>query len=210
MTSKALPMRKHAMANQSTRSRRRARAARGFTYIGVLIALAIIGGASAAALSAGSTMQRRLAEEELLFVGAQFRLAFRSYYESAVSVPRYPATLEALLQDPRPQVAKRHLRKIFHDPLTGKPEWGLIPAPGGGIMGVHSLAEGKPIKQANFEPAFVLFEGKGSYLEWSFAWVPAAARSSAATAPGGSAVPGQASPAPTSNASGVGAPLQSR
>ena len=184
--------------------------ARGFTYVGLLIALAIIGGASAAVLSAGSTMQRRMAEEELLFVGAQFRQAFRSYYESAVSVPRYPATLEALLQDPRPQVAKRHLRKIFHDPLTGKAEWGLIPAPGGGIMGVHSLAEGKPIKQANFEQAFALFEGKGSYLEWSFAWVPAATRSPPVTGSGASVASGQTSPTPVPNASEVSAPLPPR
>lgn len=169
-------MRKPATASRLTRSDFSRFGSCGFTYIGLLIAIAIIGGASATALSAGATLQRRLAEEELLFVGAQFRQAFRSYYESAVSLPRYPATLEALLQDPRPQVAKRHLRKVFHDPLTGKAEWGLIPAPGGGIMGVHSLAEGKPIKQANFDPAFALFEAKGSYLEWSFAWSPTSGR----------------------------------
>jgi type II secretory pathway pseudopilin PulG len=144
---------------------------RGFAYIALLVLIAILTGASAAALSAGSTIQRRAAEEELLFVGSQFRQAFRSYYESAVSVPRYPPNLEALLKDPRATVGKRHLRKVYADPLTGKAEWGLIQAPGGGIMGVYSVAEGVPIKQAGFTKDLSSFENRTSYREWEFAWV---------------------------------------
>ena len=62
---------------------------------------------------------------------------------------RYPATLEDLLRDGRVPGIKRHLRKIFVDPMTGKTEWGLIKE-GGRIIGVHSLSANKPLKQGGF------------------------------------------------------------
>ncbi|HEY4374422.1 MAG TPA: hypothetical protein VGN52_21050 [Burkholderiales bacterium] len=66
---------------------------------------------------------------------------------------------------------RRHLRRLYADPLTGKPGWGTIPAPGGGIMGVYSLAKGTPIKIALFDPELADFEGKTSYADWQFSYV---------------------------------------
>lgn len=42
------------------------------------------------------------------------------------------------------------LRKIYRDPMTGKSDWGLVMAPQGGIMGVHSLSTARAIKHENF------------------------------------------------------------
>lgn len=137
----------------------------------MLLLAALLAIAATATLSAGVTLQRRAAEEDLLFIGMEFRNAFKSYYEAAVSTPRYPPKLEDLLRDPRFPGVRRHLRKIHVDPLTGTADWGVIAAPGGGIMGVYSKAAGAPIKVALFPAEFSGFEGKGSYTEWQFAYV---------------------------------------
>ena len=144
---------------------------RGFTLLGVILLAALLAIAAATTLSAGVTLQRRAAEDDLLAVGLEFRNAFKSYYDAAISTPRYPAKLEDLLRDPRFPGVRRHLRKLYADPLTGKADWATIPAPGGGIMGVYSKAEGTPIKLALFVPEFASFEGKSSYAEWQFAYL---------------------------------------
>lgn len=144
----------------------------GFTYLGVLILVAIIGAASAATVSVGALMQRRAAEEELLAIGREFRSAFTSYYYAANGPVKYPRELTELLKDPRFPNTRRHLRRIYPDPLTGKEAWGTIPAPGGGIMGVYSLAEGAPIKTALFPAELPNLNGAKRYSDWTFSFEP--------------------------------------
>lgn len=141
----------------------------GFSYIGLLIAIMVFGVMSAATLSAGSTMQRRAAEDELLFIGEQFQAAFRSYYDASPTGSRtYPAQLSDLLRDTRFPVTRRHLRKLYADPLTGTTDWGTIDAPGGGIFGVYSRSEETPIRVSGFAPNFSRFEGAQKYSGWVF------------------------------------------
>lgn len=137
--------------------------------MGLLILVAIIGITSTAAISVGAVTQRRDAEEELLFVGLQFKIAFRSFYESTpAGQRRHPAALADLLKDPRYPNVRRHLRRIYIDPLTGKADWVLVESPEGGIMGVRSRFEGRPIKIANFSDEFRAFENQESYAQWVF------------------------------------------
>lgn len=141
----------------------------GFSYIGLLIMIMIVSAMSAAALSAGSMMQRRAAEEELLFIGAQFQSAFKAYYDSTPNGSRpYPAQLSDLLRDPRFPVTRRHLRKIYVDPLTGTADWGVVEAPGGGIFGVYSQSTETPIRVSGFSDHFARFEGAKKYAAWVF------------------------------------------
>jgi len=176
---------------------------RGFTLLGVLLLAALLAIAATATLSAGVTMQRRAAEDDLLAIGLEFRNAFKSYYEAAVSTPRYPVKLDDLLRDPRFPGVRRHIRKIYVDPLTGKSDWGLIPAPGGGILGVYSKATGTPIKIAFFPAEFASFEGKGSYADWQFAYAGPELGGQQAQAttgnPGNPQTPTTAFPAPPAN-----------
>jgi len=118
----------------------------------------------------GAVIERRAAEEELLAVGTDFREAFISYANATPpGLPRTPPSLQALLKDPRFPEPRRHLRRIYPDPLTGDDLWATIAAiPGPGIMGVYSAAPGKPIKIGNFDLRFRDFEGKTSYAEWKF------------------------------------------
>lgn len=148
--------------------------ARGFAYLSLLILIAVIGIAATASLQVGAILQRRVAEEELLQIGLEFRNALVSYANTAPGgLRRAPATLADLLKDPRYPNPRRHLRKIYADPLTGKEEWGILRAQDGvGIAGIYSLATSAPIKVGNFEPPFQAFEGAASYRDWLFTAVP--------------------------------------
>ena len=115
-------------------------------------------------------MQRRVAEEELLAVGSEFRLALISYSNATpVGQPVAPQSLQDLLKDPRYPNIRRHLRKLYFDPLTGKQQWGTVMSiDGKGIIGIYSLSTATPIKIGNFEMEFQNFEGKTSYADWVF------------------------------------------
>ena len=148
-------------------------AQRGLTYLALIFAVAVLGLTSAAVSELWSTAQRRDKERELLIVGNQFRQAIGRYYEASPGgAKKYPNSLEDLLKDNRQLVAHRHLRKIYPDPITSKAEWGLVQAPTGGVMGVHSLSEQKPLKSANFEPRDKELEEKEKYSEWKFVYLP--------------------------------------
>jgi len=143
---------------------------RGFTYLGLIILVAILGLVGAAGLKMGSLLQRQAAEQELLDIGAQFSDALRSYAKAtpAGQLPQ-PTSLAALLRDPRYPQVRRHLRKLFVDPITGRAEWGLVYQPGGnGIIGVYSLSRAAPLKVGHFETRFAGFEGKLHLSEWQF------------------------------------------
>ena len=150
-----------------------ARCETGFTYIGILIAMMLFGVALAATGEVWRTASKREREQELLFVGNQFRNAFTSYYGATpAGKPRYPKALEDLVEDHRFPVPRRHLRRIYADPMTGKPDWDLVDAPGGGIAGVHSRSEAKPLKTGNFAPPDIKFEGAERYSDWKFLFEP--------------------------------------
>src|SRR5262245_44395213 len=96
---------------------------RGFTYLGILIAMALFGVALAATGEVWRTTAQREREQELLFVGNQFRTAFMNYYANTpAGKPRFPRTLDDLVEDSRFPVPRRHLRRVYADPMTGKPD----------------------------------------------------------------------------------------
>lgn len=165
---------------------------RGFTYLGLIILVAILGLVGAAGLKMGSLLQRQAAEQELLDIGAQFSDALYSYAAATPpGQPQQPPTLAALLRDPRFPQVRRHLRKLFVDPVTGRAEWGLLYQPGSqGIIGVHSLSQAAPLKVGNFEARYAGFEGKTHLSEWQF-MMPAqpAPPPGAAQAPGSDGAP---------------------
>lgn len=144
----------------------------GFTYLGLLFFIAIMSITLAMAAALWSFAQQRETERELLFVGNQFRRAIGLYYERTPgTVKRYPRRLEDLLEDNRYVTIQRYLRDIYLDPVTGKANWGLIPAPDGGIMGVYSKSEVKPVKTANFRWEDRSLDGQKSYSAWKFVYL---------------------------------------
>ncbi len=140
----------------------------GFTYIGLLLLIAIGGIGLAAVGQVWHTESQREREKELLFVGEQYARAIGSYYESTPgAVKQYPASLEELLEDRRVPVVRRYLRKLYRDPVTGEADWVLI-LQQGRIVGVHSQSERKPVKQDGFAEAYAGFTGAAQYRDWRF------------------------------------------
>lgn len=139
----------------------------GFTYLAALFAVALLGGGLALAGEVWETSAKREKEAELLYVGNQYRKAIERYFLSGQQ--QYPRSLEDLLKDRRRPGTVRYLRKLYPDPLTGK-QWGLVKAPDGAILGVHSLSEERPLKVAGFRPRDAAFEGAQKYSEWKFTY----------------------------------------
>lgn len=151
----------------------RARRDGGFTYLGLVILVTVIGLVGAATLKIDALLRRAAAEEELLAIGAAFGEALRTYAEATPKgQPAQPPSLKELLKDPRFPGVRRHLRKIFVDPMTGKAEWGIVWANPGdrrGVLAVYSLSTVKPLKIANFDARFAGFENKQHISDWKFA-----------------------------------------
>jgi type II secretory pathway pseudopilin PulG len=139
---------------------------RGFTYLTVLFMIAILAGGLALVGEMWHTSAIREKEAELLFVGHEYRKAIERYYLSGPQ-RQYPRSLEELLKDPRRPGNERYLRKLYPDPVTGK-EWGLVKAPDGGVWGVHSLSEARPLKSSGFKVRDAGFEGAQRYADWKF------------------------------------------
>jgi type II secretory pathway pseudopilin PulG len=148
-------------------SRRSSRQA-GFTYVGLLFLVAMMGYAMTVTIEVWEQARQRDREEELLHVGGEYRRALQRYY-LAGGGERYPRQLEDLLKDPRVPSTRRFLRRLYPDPMTGSAEWGLVLAPGGLITGVYSKSEAEPIKKAEFRVADQGFVDKKKYSEWVFA-----------------------------------------
>jgi len=180
----------------------------GFTYVGMVFLVAMLGLVGAATVKVDSLLRRAAAEEELLEIGAQFGEALRSYAAATPrGYPTAPPTLQDLLKDPRFPGTRRHLRKIFVDPVTGREEWGIVyQGDKVGVLAVYSLSQAQPLKVANFDARFLNFENKEHLSEWKFT---ATGQGVSVTAPNGIAPPGSpATPAPLFPAPGAPPPGQ--
>jgi type II secretory pathway pseudopilin PulG len=147
-----------------------------------MFAIAVLGITLATVGVVWSTQLRREKEEQLLFVGNQFRVAIGRYVRSG---GQYPLELADLVEDQRTQVPRRFLRRIYPDPMTGSADWQLIQAPQGGIMGIASTSQGKPIKVAHFSLVDESFEKAECYCDWKFIYMPRAGRNRRVIRPAG-------------------------
>jgi type II secretory pathway pseudopilin PulG len=155
----------------------------GIVLLALLIVFALGGLSAMIAIDVWQVSRQREREQDMLFIGAQMTKALEHYYYSApAGQPRLlPSSLSDLLQDPRYQVPVRHLRRIYTDPMTGDNAW-VFERVGRG-MGVHSLSQAEPLKQAGFSSALSTFNGKKRYSEWVFVFTPPLIAVTVQTAP---------------------------
>jgi type II secretory pathway pseudopilin PulG len=143
---------------------------RGFTYIGLLFAVVIMGLMLTVVGRVWRSTVQHDREAQLLWVGHAYRMAISSYFAAG---HRYPAKLEDLLTDDRFPVPKRHLRKLYPDPMTGKADWTLLLSPDqSGIQGVASRSQDAPVKRDGFERVDAPFKDSDCYCQWKFVYVP--------------------------------------
>jgi type II secretory pathway pseudopilin PulG len=135
------------------------REAQGFTYLMLLWWVAVSSVLLAALGQSWAIEARRQREMELAFRGEQIKAAIQSYREATPGpVKRLPTRLEDLLDDARGPTAKRHLRRLWPDPITGSKQWGLV-REGEFIRGIYSESTQHPLRAP---------PGVNRYDEWRF------------------------------------------
>jgi type II secretory pathway pseudopilin PulG len=156
-------------SNPASRTRTFAHAA-GFTYIGLLIAVVVMGVALSAVGVVWRTQAQREREQELLFIGHDFERAIASYYKAG---HQFPQEIDDLLNDKRGAAEPRHhLRRFYNDPMTGAQDWNIIRVDMMGITGIASSSKDAPIKKDGFNKDEDAFKDAASYGDWQFVYQP--------------------------------------
>jgi type II secretory pathway pseudopilin PulG len=152
----------------------RSRSPRGFTYVGLLVLVVLIGLMLAAAGEVASTAAQREREAQLLWVGNEYRAAIGRYWRQRRA---FPQTLEELLgAAPDAPLQVRYIRRLYPDPMTNAVDWVLVLAPNGGIMGVASSSKRAPLKTGHFDDSDQGFAEASAYADWQFTFVPGVVR----------------------------------
>lgn len=128
----------------------------GFTFLWVIVAIAILDIGLLAVSEVWVTTARRQKLAELDWIGAQFTQAIGSYYYATPAGNKaYPPSMEDLIEDHRYLTIRRHLREIYRNPFTGAADWQLVMSPRGGILGIRAHIpsnSGDSAKEFVFEP----------------------------------------------------------
>lgn len=148
---------------------------RGITLIVVLVMIVILGLSAGLAGQTMSSLVQREREAELLWRGDQYRKAIASYFsgggQGGAGLQAYPLRLEDLLRDPRSLATKRHLRRLYTDPMTGEP-FQTLKDPAGRLNGVRSASEAQPFQQDGFPIEYQDFKDAEKYSAWEFRYTP--------------------------------------
>jgi type II secretory pathway pseudopilin PulG len=145
----------------------------GFTYIGLLIAVVVLGIAMSAVGTVWRTQAQREREQELLSIGREFQAAIAAYYRAGGGgLNRFPQELNDLLEDKRGPEPKHYLRRLYADPMTGAQDWTILRTDMLGITGIASSSQAAPIKKAGFRAHEKAFEDATCYCDWKFVYVP--------------------------------------
>lgn len=141
----------------------------GLVLLAVLVFILVTTLAASTLVVMVKTQSQRDREEQLLFVGDQFRKAIASYYNTIPSggTRALPQSLEMLVSDERFPKPMHHLRRLYPDPITGRPDWHLIREPGG-IIGISSRSPQSTIKKHGFAKGYENLEGRELYSDWGF------------------------------------------
>lgn len=155
----------------------------GYAYVMVIVAAAVLAVLAAVASVLTSYEVKHDRERELLFRGLAYERAIGAYYTASPpgKAHSYPRQLEDLLSDPR-FLRRRHLRALYPEPFGAG--WALVRAADGGIVGVASQSQEKPLKQDHFPPEAANFSGAAHYSDWIFRYQPKSAAAGATPAPG--------------------------
>lgn len=144
-------------------------AQRGFTFVAVLLLLALCMLGLAVAGPLWSQRAQREKERELLRVGALYARALASYRDASPgSLKEYPDRLEALLLDTRYIGTRRHLRALYPDPMNPGQPWGLVLDAEHRIVGVYSQSANAPVAQGPLDLGDISLKPAQRYSDWKF------------------------------------------
>lgn len=134
-----------------------------------LAAVALMGIALSVVGPLWADQAKREREQELLRIGGLYAQAIADYYVNTPgTVKKFPERLEELLQDDRFWGTRRHLRRLYPDPLQPHRPWGLIRAADGRIAGVYSQDTSPPFLQSPVTAGVVQLGVAQQYQQWLF------------------------------------------
>lgn len=143
---------------------------RGFTYVWMLAALALLSIGLAAVGERWADQAKRERERELVRVGVIYAQAIARYYAvSPGSLRHYPPALKDLTEDSRMVGTVRHIRRLYADPLDPARAWGILRAPDGGVLGIYSQSDDQPLHTALLDIGVAVLPPAGRYSDWKFA-----------------------------------------
>jgi type II secretory pathway pseudopilin PulG len=99
----------------------------GYTYLLMLFVVAALGTSLALLGETWRTATKREQRAELTFMLEAYGQALASYRRGTPDGSSYlPGRLQELLEDTRTGVRRRHLRRLYPNPLSGKADWILV------------------------------------------------------------------------------------
>lgn len=126
---------------------KRKRLLQGFTYIALLIGIAVL----SVGLTKVSELYAKTAErqkwQQFEWAGQQYVGAIRSYYDSSPgSIKRLPPSIQELELDSRFLGVKRHIRELYENPLDDQGRWDYLVGADGGLSGVAGKVDDKIVR----------------------------------------------------------------
>ena len=111
---------------------------RGYTYVWVLLAVALLSMGLVAVAEVWAASARRERLQQLEWVGQQYVRAIQSYHGATpLGKASYPKSIDELVEDNRAGVTRRHLRQAYRNPFSGEVDFQWVRAADGGIRGVQ-------------------------------------------------------------------------
>lgn len=146
-----------------------ARRQAGFGIVWMLAAVAVVGYGLATIGTLWAADAQREKERLLVRIGAQYAEAIASYYYASPAMRReFPRSLDALVEDTRGGGVRRHLRKLYGDPMSADAAWGLVQQGDGAILGVYSRSAERPLRREPFEVGRLPMPVAEQYQDWKF------------------------------------------
>lgn len=141
----------------------------GFTFVGVLVTIALLSIGMAAVGPMWADQVRREREAELLRIGSLYAEAISRYRDASPgALKRHPTSLDALLLDQRYVGTQRYLRRLYTDPLRPGEPWAIIKDEEGGIRGVFSPSIDPPLRRGTVDLGSLTLAAAQRYADWHF------------------------------------------
>lgn len=143
---------------------------RGATYLLLLFILALLAAGAATWAERWQVAAQRERETELFFRGLQLRDALQHFHDhTPEGAAAWPAQLDDLLRDARHQPPAVHLRRLYADPFSGRPDWVLLRNAEGGIVGLHSSVDRPALRRHGLPQGVTASDGPNPKTsDWQF------------------------------------------
>jgi type II secretory pathway pseudopilin PulG len=141
----------------------------GYTLVVMLVAVFVVALGLSVAGPTWHEQNRRIQERELMRIGVLYAHALAEFREGAPgSLKTYPKSLDELVLDTRFFGVRRHLRRLYPDPLDPARPWGVVRDIDGYITGVYSQSSDEPVASGTVVLGDIVLPPARRYSDWKF------------------------------------------